>query len=361
MTRMRSNRSQPSDSRIDQIAEQAADWIVRLSEDLSTSDRAALQIQFEQWQQLDPRHAATAHKMLAMVEQTEQLRKIAHPASARIAMETSLTENRTHARARKAGAALMLAIFLLLPVWLALQFYPPAYLLADARTATGEWHTQTLADNSTLTLNSASAANVRFDARQRNLQLIRGEILIDVAPDSKRPFQVETRHGRIQALGTRFIVSLDDEATTLTMLESKAAVTLENHHPFNSEIAGTMTLNAGERIIFTNKWMSAIQTIDTREISDAWKFRHLVVENQSLPQVLDTLSRYRSGLIRYNRQELAHMNVSAVLPLDDIDKALYLLTRNFPIRTRSYTSWLTLVEATDNHHSSSSDAPNPSR
>ena len=107
--------------------------------------------------------------------------------------------------------------------------------------------------------------------------------------------------------------------------------------------------------------MCAIQPIDTREISDAWKFRHLVVENQSLPQVLDTLSRYRSGLIRYNRQELAHMNVSAVLPLDDIDKALYLLTRNFPIRTRSYTSWLTLVEATDNHHSSSSDAPNPSR
>ncbi|UJP04136.1 MAG: FecR domain-containing protein [Nitrosomonas sp.] len=359
MTSMRSSRSKPSDPQIDEIAEQAADWIVRLSEDLPAADRAALQIQFEQWQQLDPHHAATARSMLRVIEQTEQLRKTAHPASARVAMKASLTENRKDTRARKTGVAVMLAFLLMLPIWLVLQFYPPTYLLSDARTATGEWHTQTLADHSTLTLNSASAVNFRFDATQRHLQLVRGEILIDVAADPERPFQVETRHGRIRALGTRFIVSLDEETTTLTMLESKAAITLENGHQPGRGTRGPLTLSAGERVVFSDQWIGDIQTIDTHEISNAWKFRHLLVENQSLPQVLDTLSRYRPGLIRYNRQELAHMNVSAVLPLDDIDQALYLLTRNFPIRTHSYTSWLTLVEAIGTDHPAPSSDSNP--
>jgi len=360
MKGMRSSRSQPSDPQLDEIAEQAADWIVRLSEDLSAADRAALQIQFEQWQQLDPQHAATARNMLSMIEQTEQLRKTAHPASARVAMEASLTENRKYAQTRKTGVAVMLAFLLMLPIRFVLQFYPPTYLLADARTTTGEWHTQTLADHSTLTLNSASAANIRFDAAQRSLQLVHGELLIDVAADPERPFQVETRHGRIRALGTRFIVSLEEETTTLTMLESKAAITPETGSPSRGDSASALIVSAGERVQFSNRWIGNIQTVDIREISDAWKFRHLIVENQSLPEVLDILSRYRTGLIRYDRQALAHMNVSAVLPLDDIDRALYLLTRNFPIRTRAYTSWLTVVEVTDaGHPMPSSDLNRP--
>jgi len=332
----------------DDVVNQAAEWIVRLSgDDLTLADLATLQAEFEQWQQISPQHAEAARKMLAVIEQSKWIRTTAHPASAHAAMEASLTKKRRTALARKLGAMLALIVTLALPAWVFFQHYPPAYLLADVRTGTGQWHTQTLADNSTITLNSASAVNFEFDARQRNLELVHGEMLINVSADLIRPFQVKTRHGRIRVLGTRFIVNLNDETTTLTMLESKAAVTL--HAPDRQRQTGNMvealTLDAGQRVQFSDRWFGDIEAVNIREISDAWKSRHLVVENRPLPEVLDKLSRYHTGLIHYNTQALEHMKVSAVLPLDDIDTALYLLTRSFPIQVRKMTPWLIMVEA----------------
>ena len=39
------------------------------------------------------------------------------------------------------------------------------------------------------------------------------------------------------------------------------------------------------------------------------------------------------------------MNVSAVLPLEDTDRALQLLADSFPIRINRITPWLIVVEA----------------
>lgn len=335
------------------VVNQAAEWIVRLSDDdLTLADLAALQAEFEQWQQTSPHHAEAARKMLAVIEQSKWIRTTAHPASAHAAMEASLTKKRRNTRVRKLGAMLVVIVTLTLPAWIFFQHYPPAYLLADVRTGTGQWHTQTLADNSTITLNSASAVNFDFDATQRNLELVHGEMLIDVTTDPARPFQVKTRHGWIRALGTRFIVNLDNETTTLTMLESKAAVMLHapDRQRQTDNTAETLTLDAGQRVQFSNRRFSGIETVNIREIADAWKFRHLVVENRPLTEVLDELSRYRTGLIHYNTQALEHMKVSAVLPLDDIDTALYLLTRSFPIQVRKMTPWLIMVESDATTH-----------
>ncbi len=324
----------------DDVVNQAAEWIVRLSDDnLTLADLATLQAKFEQWQQTSPQHAEAARKMLTVIEQAKWVRSSAHPASARAAMEASLTKKRKNTRVRKLGVVLVLIATLVLPAWAFFQHYPPAYLLADVCTGAGQWHTQMLADNSMITLNGSSAVNFHFDTTQRNLELVRGEILIDVSADPFRPFQVKTRHGWIRALGTRFIVHLDDERTTLTVLESKVAVTL--HEPDRQR----QTIDAGQRVQFSNQWIGDLNTVNIREISDAWKFRHLIVENQSLPEVLDKLSHYRSGWIHYNTQALKHMKVSAVLPLDNIDAALELLTRSFPIQVHTVTSWLVVVEA----------------
>lgn len=70
------------------MAEQAADWIVRLSADhLTCTDQALIQAEFEQWQQINPHHAEIARNMLALIDQTKQICCIAHPASARAAIK----------------------------------------------------------------------------------------------------------------------------------------------------------------------------------------------------------------------------------------------------------------------------------
>ena len=343
-------------SALDNITRQAAEWLVRLSANSATSsDYAVLLAEYEKWKQADPRHAEADEKMASLIDQAQQLRNVTpNTAPARAAIEAGFTENRKRSHIKSVGAALVLVLALAVPGWLILQSNPPAYLLADMRTAPGKWETRTLTDDSRITLNSASAVNLDFDASRRVLTLVRGEILVDVAADPARPFLVETAHGSIRAPGTRFVVSLDGGATTLTMLESSTTVQMAAEKKLQGETKERSTksadgtiISAGQRVRITSKGIGEVEDIDTRAIPDTWKFHQLVVENRPLAEVLDELARYRSGIIRYDRAQIENMKVSAVLPLDDPDKALQLLARSFPIRVHTVTSWLVIVDATD--------------
>lgn len=133
-------------------------------------------------------------------------------------------------RMRKLGgglASVMLACGLAL--FMGNRFMPVDYWLADQRTATGEQRTVRLADNTLIQLNTHSAIDVRFDATQRRVILQDGEIFIETGShEDPRPFIVETRDGRMRALGTRFLVRREDEGTLLGVLESAVAAHAQN-------------------------------------------------------------------------------------------------------------------------------------
>lgn len=329
----------------DDIAEQAADWIVRLTAGDAT-EREQAQSGFEVWKKQHPLHAEAAASLQQVIGRVNEVRATTHgnPEPAHAALKAALAEgNRSRRRFRKTVATLVVACALLLPAWQLLQIYPPAYLMADLRTTTGQWQTHDLPDGTRITLNSISAVNLHFDIERRILELIKGEILVDVAQDTDRPFLIETAEGSIQALGTRFVVDRHEQTTTLTMLESKVSVqTAEQRAEHSHE---STLVQAGERIHITAQGVSAIETIDTRTISDAWQYRHLVVQNRPLTEVLDELNRHRRGHILYDRAQLQGIDMAVVLPLDDTDRALQLLIDSLPmIRIRTLTPYLVLVD-----------------
>ncbi|RSZ55264.1 histidine kinase, partial [Massilia atriviolacea] len=241
-------------------------------------------------------------------------------------------------RARRAAAAIGAALALLAgPAWLTATTYRPAWLLADVRAGAGQWHSRTLDDGSRITLGGASAVNLRFDAGRRTLELVQGEILVDVAKDAARPFVVETAQGSMRALGTRFTVARQDASTVLTMLESRVAV--------QAAAGGETTVAAGQRVRIDAAGIGAPAPIDPASIDDAWRLHQLVVSDRPLAEVLAQLNRHRRGRIQYDPAQLAGIRVSAVLPLDDSDRALRLLRESFPqLRMRSVTPWLVLVD-----------------
>jgi transmembrane sensor len=327
------------------IAEDAAHWIVRLTAD-DAAERETARSGFEAWKQADPRHAQAADRMQGLLGQVQTVRDSVGNSSqpARAALNAALAIDRKPQRGKRLATALAVAFALGAPTWLALQNYPPSYLMADVRTATAQWETQVLSDGTRITLNSASAVNLHFDAKRRAVTLVRGEILVDVARDPGRPFLIETAHGSIRALGTRFVVSLDADATVLSMLESSVSVQTAGQRALkNSE--GTV-VHAGQRVRITAQGLAPVETIDARSVSDAWKFHQLVVDGRPLPEVLDALGRHRPGRIQYNRAQLEGITVSAVLPLDDTNRALQLLITSFPgLRVRTLTPYLVMVDA----------------
>ena len=321
-------------TRTDVAAEQAARWIVRLSAD-DPSERDTARAGFAAWKAADPLHATVAAGMENLLLQLSAVREPAggdhRPARAALA---ALAPKRQ--RLRQLAAASAVAVLALTGALVISE--RPAYLLADLRSPTGQWQTHTLADGSQITLGSHSAVNVRFNAGERHVELVRGDILVDVAKDAQRPFIVDSKQAAIRALGTRFAVRREDDGTILSMLESTVSAQVPQHP--------AVVVQAGQRTRITRDGVGPLTSIDATSVQEAWRAHQLVVDDLPLADVLDELARHRPGQLHYDRMQIAGIRVAAVLPLDDTDKALQLLIDNFPqLRIRMLTRYLVMVDA----------------
>lgn len=323
------------------IAHEAAQWLLRLTEDdASPAERERLRADFDAWKREHPQHEAAARRMESVLAQLGALRDDAagqtQPLHAGLKAGWAAGRRR---RVRRAMAALALAGVLAAPLAVFLHFYPSSYLLADMRSGASQWQTHVLSDQSRVTLEPGTALNLHFDPQRREVELVRGDILVEVAKDAARPFTVRTAEGTVRALGTRFVVHAEAGVTVLTMLESKVLAT-----PRQAAGGAGREVSAGQALRITAQGLGEPTAVDAAALEDAWKYRRLVVQDQPLADVLDTLARYRPGVMRIDREALAGLQVNAVLPLDDPERALQLLASSFPIRVRTLTPWLVMID-----------------
>lgn len=218
-------------------------------------------------------------------------------------------------------------------------------LLADYSTAVGRQRRVQLPDGSLLIINTGSAVDVRFDAHERRVVLLAGEILVETArhrqapaaPADPRPFIVHTRQGLIRALGTRFTVRQFDHHAQVAVLDD--AVELRAA----SAPARALVLHAGEQARLGATGIESPAAAD--DDAGLWHTGSLLVNNRSLGEVVAELARYRHGRLACDPQ-VAQLRISGVFPLADTDRALLLLVQSFPLKMRSLTRyWVTLEAA----------------
>ncbi|WP_406625346.1 FecR domain-containing protein [Acidovorax sp. SDU_ACID1] len=208
---------------------------------------------------------------------------------------------------------------------------------ADYRTATGKRREVRLADGTQLWIGSATALDQDYRAGLRRLHLRSGEILVQTAIDTTgRPFVVDTAHGRMRALGTRFNVRLgEDGRTQLAVYEGAVQVALA---------AGTEsgTVSAGQQVSFTAENLDALAAADPAR--EAWSRGVLLAQDIPLGEVIAELARYRRGHMAV-APEVAQLAVLGSYPLDDVDRTLAMLQRTLPIQVRRPLPWWTTIEA----------------
>lgn len=210
---------------------------------------------------------------------------------------------------------------------------------ADLRTGIGERRHEILADGSSLYLNSGSAVDVLFDAAERRILLHAGEVLIethaDIMAGAKRPFVVHTPHGKVEALGTRFVVRLLDGYSFVQVLEDTVAIS-----PAQSA-ARAFLLGQGQELRFDKQGVGVPRALQGG--AGTWRNGRLSVVDMRLQEFLDELARHRRGYLGC-APEIADLRVSGVFPLDDVDAALGMLTDAFPIEARRLTGyWIRLL------------------
>jgi len=206
---------------------------------------------------------------------------------------------------------------------------------ADQHTAIGERREFLLSDGSEVQLNSNSALDIKFDGRQREVELLRGELWVQVAKDAQRPFVVRTDQGTITALGTRFVVRRGPQGTTVSVLESAIAA--------KADSVDVVKVATGQQALLKDGRVQAPRSIGSGDPA-AWTRGVLKVDDRPLGEVLQTLADYRHGLLRFDSRALEGIRVSGLFRLDDTDAALAALGDNLPIRIERFTDLLIVVK-----------------
>lgn len=91
-------------------------------------------------------------------------------------------------------------------------------------TAFGEQRSIQFEDGSTVELNSRSKIRVKYSKQERDVELIEGQALFQVAHDTSRPFIVAAGATRVRAVGTQFDVYKKSNGTVVTVVEGRVAV-----------------------------------------------------------------------------------------------------------------------------------------
>ena len=209
--------------RLDPVSEQAIDWMVKLR--AGTPD-AALQTRFNAWLAMDPAHLqawTNLQERLGASFNTVRALDRRVPGQAGEARQILLQPQGSRRDALRVIAGLGL---LGGGLWLCARSPLGDSLLADLSTGRGQRQGYNLADGSRLNLNANSAVDLRFDDQQRLVVLRHGELVIQVAPDPQRPLRVRTAQGQVQALGTRFLVAQEQDATRVVVLQHSVQLRL---------------------------------------------------------------------------------------------------------------------------------------
>jgi transmembrane sensor len=307
------------------VAQRAVEWLIDLQAEQVPS---TLQDNWRRWRAAHPDHERAWQRIETVHGQVfGQLHHLPSPVKSAIS-RASLTPPRSQAR-RNTITTLAVLLFAGGTTWLTQEGDGWSVWVADMHTAAGERRTVMLADGTTLVLNTGSAVNVDFSASERRVRLVAGEMLITTAKDIlARPFLVETAQGEARALGTRYVVRLQDKATDVVVFEGAVRIT-----PRRAS-GQPQTLQAGQRASFTWDVITKPQTADPD--SSAWTDGFIIAKGMRLADFMAELNRYSPHTLSCD-PAVADLRVSGSYPLADINKVLDTLSAMLSLEIETVT------------------------
>jgi transmembrane sensor len=151
------------------------------------------------------------------------------------------------------------------------------------QTAYGKIQEIKLADGSLVTLNANSSLKVADNLGDRAIREVwlRGEAYFDIAKRKGAKFIVHTPEAQVEVLGTEFNVNTRREQTNVVLQEGKVQLTTENQ--------SAVVMKPGDMAIVSPK----NRHIQLKRVQpaqyDAWKESYLILDGQSLPEIVSSL------------------------------------------------------------------------
>jgi len=331
---------------------EAAAWLVRLDRGNLTDEE---RLDLRRWLAEDPRNARALKSSFAVWTDLDELARDLMP------------DTRDARRGRGArplftsiGYALSaLAVVVLAGVLLRSGLFtepPVEEYSARLETDLGEHKTVPLPDGSVASLNSDTLAYVEFAASGRHVRLERGEARFEVQHDPDRVFAVLANGRIIEAVGTAFVVRIDEDETLVSVTEGRVRVATaldvsKAEDPFElvgTNGAGRRLLHSGEELLFE----VAQPAVQVRQYDPgaferrlAWTEGRMIFDGERLQEVVDEFSRHSRVSIEFEQPELAELEVTGNFVLGDDEAFLEAIEISLGVRANRISDTRVLLTA----------------
>lgn len=353
----------------EQVADEAAEWLVRLDADHGPTNEELTDLR--DWVARSPLHRKTLARMARLYERMNVLTDLSVPLGTLPEQRGAVGGVTSTSSARffdnwstvgLAAAALVASIAVGLLFLPALQKDPLLESNGLYATAVGQQSTTELADGSTVLLNTDSQLRVEYSEHYRDVYLLQGEALFTVARNVEQPFRVYAGDGRVQAVGTAFSVRLSAGSMDVTVTEGKVSLASvvaphagvansvesigeEFKYATDDDPVGVKSLGflvAGEvasvKRLAEDENPASIGLDGVRRVAPedlarrlAWREGMLMFNGEPLEKVIDEVSRYTSVKIEFADPAVRSIPVGGRFPVGETDVMFEILSTNFNI------------------------------
>lgn len=357
-----------SDAGTSAMIQDAAAWDSRLrAPDCTDDDR----VRFAAWRDADPARSLVFERLQVI---SASLRRDRGRADVRALRDEALRTVGAKRRRRLAWAAAAACVLALgAALW---RMSAGEWALAPLNdlvarfsgtesyaTGIGQRSTFVLEDGSSVELNAQSKINVAFTKSQRNVELVQGQALFDVAKNPLRPFIVHAGDRRIIAVGTQFDVRLDTRSVQVTLIEGKVRVVEGEASAGSNEIlltpgkqlvaklqnsrsrrartegeggaddparAAGSALRDGSAQPPEAEYSDIVRDVDVAKVT-GWQSGRVFLEDLSLEDAVAEMNKYSSTQIRLGDPSLAGLRVNGMFMAGAQQAFVTALESYFPI------------------------------
>jgi transmembrane sensor len=323
---------------LEEIEAAAAAWDAALrGTPVSDLDREA----FRAWLEADPEHRATYERLEAAIT---ALRGAAETPGLS-ALRDEARAGRRRARGWRSGyrvAAAVTAALLVLGAGLRVtgrtdhllqdgrQYFAVAQGAHLYRTALNERTKVALADGSAVTLDADTRLLVKLSGPRRDVTLLVGRALFEVAKDARRPFIVRAGDRTVTALGTVFDVRLDERRVNVTLVEGRVVV-----RPVGRAKGEAQVLEPSQQLVErAEAGQPTVRVVDTGKAL-GWTNGEVFFEDETLEDAAREMNRYARAKIIVADPAIAGLRINGMFRAGNQTGFAGALQATLPVEVRS--------------------------
>lgn len=182
----------------------------------------------------------------------------------------------------------------------------------------------TLSDGSVITLNRNSVLEYpsKFENKNRQVALVKGEAFFNVTPDPEKPFLIKSGKMLIRVVGTSFNVKLKDGALEVIVETGKVQVSNGGSHIF---------LEPGEKItVYENtRVLGKEKTPD--HLYNYYRTKEFVADDTPLWRMVQALNEAYDSHIIIENSAIRNLPLNTTFKNESLDDILDVISRTFKI------------------------------